>query len=120
MRESVEELRAPWIDALENHWGEGEGLSMFMPSLGTGLNALRMLGMFERASASPTMVLALDRFNTEVDVTEILPVIGVPTLVLHRTDDAIPVVLGRYVAEHVPGGPVRGAGGERPHAVGRR
>jgi len=56
MHESVEEVRAPWIDALENHWGEGEALAMFMPSLGSGVNALRMLGMFERAAASPTMV----------------------------------------------------------------
>ncbi len=103
MHESIEELRAPWIDALQNHWGEGRALAMFMPSLGGGVNAQRMLGMFERAAASPTMVLALDRFNTEVDVTQILPVIGVPTLVLHRTDDVVPVVLGRYIAEHVPG-----------------
>jgi class 3 adenylate cyclase len=102
-RESVEELRAPWTDALENHWGEGKALAMFMPSLGSGVNAQRMLGMFERAAASPTMVLALDRFNTEVDVTQVLPVIGVPTLVLHRTDDLVPVELGRYLAEHVPG-----------------
>jgi pimeloyl-ACP methyl ester carboxylesterase len=102
MHESSEEQRAVWIDALENHWGEGEALAMFNPSLGSGVNALRMLGMFERAAASPTMVLALDRFNTEVDVTQVLPVIGVPTLVLHRTDDLVPVELGRYLAEHVP------------------
>ncbi len=76
---------------------------MFMPSLGSGANAQRMLGMFERAAASPTMVLANDRFNTEIDVTQILPVIGVPTLVLHRTDDLVPPALGRYIAEHVPG-----------------
>jgi class 3 adenylate cyclase len=101
--ESVEQLRTPWTDALENHWGEGKALAMFMPSLGSGVNAQRMLGMFERAAASPTMVLALDRFNTEVDVTQVLPVIGVPTLVLHRTDDLVPVELGRYLAEHVPG-----------------
>src|SRR5271168_4026254 len=103
MHESFEQARASWIDALENHWGEGEALAMFMPSLGSSVNALRMLGMFERAAASPTMVLALDQFNTEVDVTRILPVIGVPTLVLHRTDDVVPVEYGRYLAEHVPG-----------------
>lgn len=103
MHESVEEVRGPWIDALENHWGEGQALSMFMPSLGSGVNARRMLGMFERAAASPTMVRALDRFNSEVDVTQVLPAIGVPTLVLHRTDDLVPVEFGRYLAEHVPG-----------------
>ena len=63
----------------------------------------RMLGMFERAAASPAMVRALQQFNLEIDVTQVLPLIGVPTLVLHRSDDLIPVELGRYLAEHVPG-----------------
>jgi class 3 adenylate cyclase len=49
------------------------------------------------------MVRALYQFNTEIDVTQVLPVIDVPTLVLHRTDDLIPVDYGRYLAEHVPG-----------------
>lgn len=104
------ERRADWAerfarftDALENHWGEGIALALFMPSLGSGANAERMLGMFERAAASPAMVRALQRFNAEIDVTHVLPVIGVPTLVLHRRDDLVPVDLGRYVAEHVPG-----------------
>ena len=118
--ESVEEFRAPWIDALENHWGEGKALAMFMPSLGSGVNAQRMLGMFERAAASPAMVLALDQFNTEVDVTQILPVIGVPTLVLHRTDDAGPSRARALCRRTRAGSKLRRAGGERPHAVGRR
>jgi len=59
--------------------------------------------MFERAAASPTMVRELVQFNLEIDVTQVLPVIDVPTLVLHRTDDVIPVHYGRYLAEHVPG-----------------
>ena len=58
--------------------------------------------MFERTSASPAMVHALQQFNTEIDVTNVLPVISVPTLVLHRTDDLVPIELGRYVAENVP------------------
>ena len=59
--------------------------------------------MFERAAASPAMVRALQQFNTEIDVTDVLSVIAVPTLVLHRTDDIIPIELRRYIAEHVPG-----------------
>jgi pimeloyl-ACP methyl ester carboxylesterase len=94
---------AQFIDALENHWGEGKALASFTPSLAGDANAQRRLGMFERAAASPAMVRALQQFNLEIDVTRVLPVIGVPTLVLHRTDDMIPVELGRYLAEHVPG-----------------
>jgi class 3 adenylate cyclase len=33
-----------------------------------------------------------------------LPLVAVPTLVLHRTGDrVVPIALGRYVAEHIPG-----------------
>jgi len=90
-------------DAVEHRWGEGEALALYVPSIAGDANAQRMLGMFERAAASPAMVHALLQFNNEVDVTQVLPVIGVPTLVLHRTDDLIPVEYGRYLAEHVPG-----------------
>jgi class 3 adenylate cyclase len=40
----------------------------------------------------------------DVDVRPVLPTIAVPTLVVHRRDDAlIPVAQGRYLAEHIPG-----------------
>jgi class 3 adenylate cyclase len=39
----------------------------------------------------------------ETDIRATLPAIGVPTLVLHRTDDRIvPVAHARYMAEHIP------------------
>lgn len=42
--------------------------------------------------------------NYELDVRHILPTIRVPTLVLHREQDSlVPMVLGRYYAEHIPG-----------------
>jgi pimeloyl-ACP methyl ester carboxylesterase len=106
LREEVErmwEQNRSFTDALENHWGEGKALALYTPSLAGDANAQRMIGMFERAAASPAMVRALYQFNTEIDVTQVLPVIDVPTLVLHRTDDLIPVDYGRYLAEHVPG-----------------
>jgi pimeloyl-ACP methyl ester carboxylesterase len=103
LREDFYEGLARFTDALENHWGEGRTLALFMPSIAGDANVQRMLGLFERAAASPAMVCALQQFNTEIDVTHILPLIGVPTLVLHRTDDLVTVELGRYVADHVPG-----------------
>jgi hypothetical protein len=36
------------------------------------------------------------------DVRPILPSVRLPTLVLHRRDDPIPVDHGRYYAEHIP------------------
>jgi len=90
-------------DALENHWGEGRALAIFMPSAARDESEIATLGMFERAAASPSMVSELYRFNAEVDVTQVLPVIGVPTLALHRKDDPVPAAYGRYLAEHISG-----------------
>jgi pimeloyl-ACP methyl ester carboxylesterase len=103
LHEFYDERRALWTDALENHWGEGRALGLFMPSIAGNENIRRMLGTFERAAASPAMVRALDQFNTEIDVTHLLPTIDVPTLVLHRADDIVPSDYGRYLAERIPG-----------------
>jgi class 3 adenylate cyclase len=44
------------------------------------------------------------RANYELDVRHLLPSVRVPTLILHRTGDAmVPVAAGRYLAEHIPG-----------------
>src|SRR4029434_4261837 len=47
---------------------------------------------------------ALMRMNTQIDVRDVLPTIGVPTLLIYRTDDAaVQVDEGRYIAERIPG-----------------
>jgi class 3 adenylate cyclase len=49
------------------------------------------------------MVGALFEALSEIDVTSVLPVIDVPTLVLHRRDEiAVPVEAARYTAERIP------------------
>jgi class 3 adenylate cyclase/pimeloyl-ACP methyl ester carboxylesterase len=103
LHEALGDLRALWTDALENHWGEGRALGMYVPSIAGNPNVQRMLAMYERTAASPAMVRAMDQLNIEIDVTHVLPTIGVPTLVLHRTDDLIPIDYGRYLADHIPG-----------------
>jgi class 3 adenylate cyclase len=90
-------------DAIENHWGEGEMMAMFSPSAAENAYALRGFGTFERAAASPAMVLAQQRFGEELDVRQTLPIISMPTLVMHRTDDVVPVEYGRYIGQEVPG-----------------
>jgi class 3 adenylate cyclase len=39
----------------------------------------------------------------ETDVRDLLPSIRVPTLVLHREEEFVPVESARYLAEHIPG-----------------
>lgn len=44
------------------------------------------------------------RMNSQIDISNIVPTIRVPTLVIHRTQDVtINVEGGRYPAKHIPG-----------------
>ena len=57
-----------------------------------------------RAAATPTTVRALMEMNSLVDVRDTLPAVRVPTLVLHRTGDAVfQVAQAQYIADRVPG-----------------
>ncbi|HTK14842.1 MAG TPA: alpha/beta fold hydrolase, partial [Acidimicrobiia bacterium] len=53
--------------------------------------------------AGPATAKLLDRVRFQADVRALLPLVRVPTLVLHRIDDAaMPVGHGRYLAAHIP------------------
>ena len=55
-----------------------------------------------RYGASPASLEALERMNMAIDVREVLPVVGVPTLVVHqRGDPWVRVESGRYLAGHI-------------------
>jgi pimeloyl-ACP methyl ester carboxylesterase len=85
-------------------WGGPVGLAARAPSrLGDEAFA-RWWSTFLRMSASPGAAEALTRMNGQIDVRHVLPVIGVPTLIVHRTGDrSIDVDGGRYLAERIPG-----------------
>ena len=59
---------------------------------------------YHRLSTSPGTYAAIMRVFFGSDIRHVLPAISVPTLVLHRRDDAYVVPQhGRYVADHVAG-----------------
>ncbi len=91
-------------EIVDQHWGEGLATEQFAPNHAGSPTLRRSWGLFERAAASPGMVSALLRSYNQIDVTELLPALRVPTLVLHRADDAaVPVQAGRVLAERIPG-----------------
>ena len=56
------------------------------------------------SAASPGSVRALMEANYEIDVRHLLSTVQAPTLILHRAGDKlVPVKMGRYLAEHIPG-----------------
>ncbi|MGZ4689032.1 MAG: adenylate/guanylate cyclase domain-containing protein [Acidimicrobiia bacterium] len=57
-----------------------------------------------RRGASPALARALMRVQIESDVRSALSAIQAPTLVVHFDEEPlVPMALGRYVADHVPG-----------------
>ncbi|HEX6228793.1 MAG TPA: adenylate/guanylate cyclase domain-containing protein [Solirubrobacterales bacterium] len=102
-RHFFDEMWRKW-DSMVEHWGEGEMIDVFAPSLAADEGMRRSLGLLERASASPAMITSLTAALDDIDVTSVLPVIGVPTLVLHRVGDPVVLVEGaRNTAERIPG-----------------
>lgn len=97
-------LRPSWerLRACLASWGDGTTLEVFAPSIAGGEIQRRLRGFVERAAASPAMALRLIECLETMDVSAVLPTIHVPTLVLHRTNDFIPLAAGRYIADHVP------------------
>jgi class 3 adenylate cyclase len=80
------------------------GINAFAPSMAKDQEFRRRFATWLRMSASPGAAAALIRMNVELDVRPILPLVRVPTLVVHRTGDrTIPVEAGRYLARHIPG-----------------
>lgn len=84
-----------------DHWGEGRMLNGLAPSLAGSELYRRMVGLYERASVSPSAAADLWQAVRSCDVSAVLPTIAVPTLVLAHTDSPMPVEFSRYVAAHV-------------------
>jgi class 3 adenylate cyclase len=98
------ELRQSLLDIFEQSWGRGDLAPIWAPSRADDPEFIAAWARFERAAVSPSVARALLEMTTESNVTDILPSIRVPTLVLHRRDDTmIPIALGREVADAIPG-----------------
>jgi pimeloyl-ACP methyl ester carboxylesterase len=92
------------IAEVEADWGDGALLATLAPSLAGNDVAREIFGRFQRMAASPSMAVASLECMRHLDCRAILPVVRVPTLVLHRTGDRfIPVEAGRYLADAIPG-----------------
>jgi pimeloyl-ACP methyl ester carboxylesterase/class 3 adenylate cyclase len=101
---ATDEQFAAALKAREGNWGQGSSVDIFSPSLASDEEFRKFVGRLERASASPRAVQAIMIMAHDIDVRHVLPTIGVPTLVLHRTGElAINVENGRYLARQIKG-----------------
>ncbi len=89
---------------VSEHWGEGMSLAQFSPSLFRIPAARDFIGRFERAAMSRKTMGYYLQWLRDIDTRDVARKLRVPTLVMHRTGDAlIPVSCGRWLAENIPG-----------------
>ena len=90
---------------IEDNWAHGDldELRMLVPSLAHDNGFMDWLASYLRSGASPGAALILHKQCTQIDVTEVLVSIEVPTLLLFRKGDIeILVEEGRYLADRIP------------------
>jgi DNA-binding SARP family transcriptional activator/pimeloyl-ACP methyl ester carboxylesterase len=71
------------------------------PSIVHDEDAVRWYGWYFAQGASPGAAIALQAMNGEIDVRDVLPTIGVPTLMLYRTDEYMREAT-RYMGDRIP------------------
>lgn len=99
-----EETLDRFADQIRRDWGGPVGIQGFAPSWIGNAEAEGDWARLLRLGTSPAGAGALMALYKDLDVREALPLISAPTLVMHRSDDVIvPVALGRYLADNIPG-----------------
>ena len=100
---SAHELDEACRWAREN-WGTGAWSRRAHPSIASDDRQIAWFARYERLSLSPGALYSEASRFAETDIRAVLPLIQVPTLVLHRLNDGEESVEGgRYIAAHIPG-----------------
>ena len=85
-------------------WGSGHVIGeLWAPSAMSMPGAAQVYGSGERICASPGMATAVLLACTLIDVRSALARISSPTLIMNRDNSFVPVELGRYLAQNIPG-----------------
>lgn len=93
-----------FIEVIEEDWHQGVLLFAFAPTMADDPPFRKWWARWQRLGASPGAALTVLRMEAETDVRGILSAINVPTLVMHRTGDAVVLVeQGRYLADRIVG-----------------
>lgn len=104
------------LHLLKEKWGTPEMSAILYPERAEDQHFLHWFAKYLRASASPRVFAEHMDQVFRVDVREILPLVGVPTLVLNRRENPfVTIAQSKYVADMIPGArfvelPGRGSG----------
>jgi len=99
----TKEERDRRMDELIADWGQGITAGGIAQSRLDDPNFVDWAGRMERLAASPATIRRIMDLIGEFDVRHVLPSIRVPTLVMHRRDDAfLDFRHGQYIASKIP------------------
>lgn len=96
-----------YLEDLGRGWGTRDYIESMLrwaaPTAHEDAHVRRWFVDYQRQSASPAAVVAIESINRDIDMRGVLPSIDVPTLVLHRTGDGIePIDAGRSIGARIP------------------
>lgn len=103
-RDVIGEEQLRWlVELIDTRWGKGDTAALYAPTMAEDDGFRRWFAKLERLSISPRAARQILSLILESDVTEALPRVACPTLVLHhRENTLVPVALGRAVADAIP------------------
>jgi pimeloyl-ACP methyl ester carboxylesterase/DNA-binding SARP family transcriptional activator len=102
----TEEMRITLRERRVTEWGTPQSRMVddFAPSMAWNQEFRSWHQRYERLAASTDSLRELLDVIAEMDVREVLPILSVPTLVIHRVEEKrVRIELGRELAEHIPG-----------------
>lgn len=93
------------VDRYEQHWGvTSEILGLTAPTSAGDSRFRDWFTRYQRISMPRGAATAMYRWVTQVDVRPVLPLIRVPTLIIHRASSPhYRADFGRYLADHIEG-----------------
>jgi class 3 adenylate cyclase len=99
-----ERMHGPYLDAIEAQWGSGLMAAGLGPSVVHRPGVTDWWARVERYGATPRVARTQMETILALDVRNVLPLVEVPTLVIHNRDNVfVRVGHGRHLAEHIPG-----------------
>jgi hypothetical protein len=97
------EDREAFFEQMRRDWGKPVGIEERAPTMAADEEFRNWWAEYLRMGASPGAAVALTKMNAEIDVRNVLPLVRVPTLVIHRSGDlCLKVEEGRFVASLIP------------------
>ena len=90
--------------AIRERWGTGMSARIMSPSRAEDARLREWYAKYERLGASPGTALEAAAVSAQTDVRDVLELISIPTLIVHRRGDRVADIGGaRYMADRIPG-----------------